>query len=205
MPVTFNTIEGPYSPQNYTLKFLGNIPIRRAFEKSVNVVAVKLNDLVNPKHVVSFANKAGIESPMNPVLSLPLGANEVSMLELTQSYMVFANYGKKVKPVSILRIEDRNGVPLFKHRFRDEQVLDENLVVTLVDVMRGIVDYGTGRGAKLPRPIAGKTGTTSDYKDAWFFGFVPQMVCATWVGNDDNDPMNRVTGDGFLHKCGKPL
>ena len=67
----------------------------------------------------------------------------------------------KVKPVSILRIEDRNGVPLFKHRFKEEQVLDENLVVTLVDTMRGIVDYGTGRGAKLPRPIAGKTGTTS--------------------------------------------
>ena len=194
MPVTFNTIEGPYSPQNYTLKFLGNIPIRRAFEKSVNVVAVKLNDLVGPKTVVSFAKKAGIESSMNPVLSLPLGANEVSMIELMQSYMVFANYGKKVAPVSILRIEDRNGVPLFKHRFKEERVLDENLVSTLVDTMRGIVDYGTGRGAKLPRPIAGKTGTTSDYKDAWFFGFVPQLVCATWVGNDDNDPMNRVTG-----------
>jgi penicillin-binding protein 1A len=193
-PVTFNTIEGPYSPQNYTLKFTGNLPIRRAFEKSVNVVAVKLNDLVGPQHVVSMAKKSGIQSPMNPVLSLPLGANEVTMMELMQSYMVFANYGKKVEPVSILRIEDRNGVPLFKHRFKDEQVLDENLVVTLVDTMRGIVDYGTGRGAKLPRPIAGKTGTTSDYKDAWFLGFVPQLVCATWVGNDDNDPMNRVTG-----------
>ena len=71
-PITFNTIEGPYSPQNYTLKFLGNLPIRRAFEKSVNVVAVKLNDLVGPKNVVSFAQKAGISSPMNPVLSLPL-------------------------------------------------------------------------------------------------------------------------------------
>ena len=94
-PVTFNTIEGFYSPQNYTLKFLGNIPIRRAFEKSVNVIAVKLNDLVGPKHVVSFAKKSGIESPLNPVLSLPLGANEVTMLELMQSYMVFANYGNK--------------------------------------------------------------------------------------------------------------
>ncbi|MGC6367799.1 MAG: transglycosylase domain-containing protein [Candidatus Marinamargulisbacteria bacterium] len=193
-PVTFNTIEGPYSPQNYTLKFSGNLPIRRAFEKSVNVIAVKLNDLVGPKTVVSFANKTGITSPMNPVLSLPLGANEVTMIELMQSYMVFANYGKKVAPVAILKIEDRNGVPLYKHRFREERVLDENLVVTLVDTMRGIVDYGTGRGAKLPRPIAGKTGTTSDYKDAWFFGFVPQMVCATWVGNDGNESMNRVTG-----------
>ncbi len=176
------------------MKFSGNLPIRRAFEKSVNVVAVKLNDLVGPSTVVSMAKKAGIQSDLTPVLSLPLGANEVSMIELVQSYMVFANYGKKVAPVSILRIEDRNGVPLYNHRFKETQVLDENLVVTLVDTMRGIVDYGTGRGAKLPRPVAGKTGTTSDYKDAWFFGFVPQMVCATWVGNDDNQPMNRVTG-----------
>jgi penicillin-binding protein 1A len=194
MPVTFNTIEGPYSPQNYSLKFSGNLPIRRAFEKSVNVIAVKLNDLVGPKTVVSFAQKAGIQSPLSPILSLPLGANEVTMMELTQAYMVFANYGKKVAPVSILRIEDRNGVPLYKHRFKEERVLEENIVVTLVDTMKGIVNYGTGRGAKLPRPIAGKTGTTSDYKDAWFFGFVPQLVCATWVGNDGNEPMNRVTG-----------
>jgi penicillin-binding protein 1A len=193
-PVTFNTTEGPYSPQNYTLTFSGNLPLRRALENSINVIAVKLNDLVGPKTVVSYAHKAGIQSPLTPVLSLPLGANEVTMLELTQSYMVFANYGKKVEPVSILRVDDRNGVPLYTHRFKESQVLDENLVATLVDTMRGIVDYGTGRGAKLPRPIAGKTGTTSDYKDAWFFGFVPQLVCATWVGNDDNDPMNGVTG-----------
>ena len=182
MPVTFNTIEGFYSPQNYTLKFLGNIPIRRAFEKSVNVIAVKLNDLVGPKHVVSFAKKSGIESPLNPVLSLPLGANEVTMLELMQSYMVFANYGTKVPPVAILKIEDRDGVVLYNYRIRETKVINENLVSVLVDTMRGIVDYGTGRGAKLPRPIAGKTGTTSDYKDAWFFGFVPQLVCATGLG-----------------------
>ena len=125
---------------------------------------------------------------------MPLGANEVSMLELTQSYMVFANYGVKVPPVAILRIEDRNGVPLYNYQIQEKKVLNENLVATLVDTMKGIVNYGTGKNAKLPRPIAGKTGTTSDYKDAWFIGFVPQMVCATWVGNDDNDPMNRVTG-----------
>lgn len=193
-PVTFNTIEGPYSPLNYTLTFSGNLPIRRAFEKSVNVVAVKLNNLVGPKNVISIAKKTGIESPLSPILSLPLGANEVSMLELTQAYMVFANYGVKVPPVSILRIEDRNGVPMYEYQIQEKRVLDQNLVATLVDTMRGIVNYGTGRGAKLPRPIAGKTGTTSDYKDAWFIGFVPQMVCATWVGNDNNDPMNRVTG-----------
>ena len=116
------------------------------------------------------------------------------MMELVSAYMVLANKGGKVKPVSILRIEDRNGIPLYKHRIKEQRVLDSNIVAAMVEMMEGIVNYGTGRGAKLPRPVAGKTGTTSDYKDAWFVGFVPQLVCAAWVGNDDNQPMNNVTG-----------
>jgi len=116
------------------------------------------------------------------------------MMELASVYGVFANSGIRVEPVAILRIEDRNGVPLHNHETFEQEVFDRNLIHTLVDMMKGIVNYGTGRGAKLPRPMAGKTGTTTDYKDAWFVGFVPQMVTATWVGNDDNTPMNNVTG-----------
>lgn len=193
-PITFNTIEGTYEPLNYTLKHLGNIPMTKALERSVNVVAVKLNDLVGPQNVVNVARKSGIVSPLKPILSLPLGANEVTMMELTTAYMTFANNGIKVNPVAILKIEDRDGIPLYKHVKREKRVLDANHVAALVEMMQGVVNYGTGRGAKLPRPIAGKTGTTSDYKDAWFMGFVPQMVTAAWVGNDDNDPMKNVTG-----------
>ena len=193
-PITFNTIEGPYEPLNYTLKHLGNIPMTKALERSVNVVAVKLNDLVGPEKVVEAARKSGITSPLKPILSLPLGANEVTMMELTKSYMTFANNGIKVNPVAILKIEDRDGIPLYNHVKREKRVLNANHVAALVEMMQGVVNYGTGRGAKLPRPIAGKTGTTSDYKDAWFMGFVPQMVTAAWVGNDDNTPMNNVTG-----------
>ncbi|MBT5856036.1 PBP1A family penicillin-binding protein [bacterium] len=193
-PVTFNTIEGPYSPKNYNLKYSGKIPMRKALERSINVIAVKLNDLVGPKRVVEVAHQMGIESDLKPVLSLPLGANEVTMLELVQSYMAIANNGISIKPTSILKIEDRDGVPLFKHEIRERKVFDGNTIAALVDMMTGVVNYGTGRNAKLPRPMAGKTGTTSDYKDAWFFGFVPQIVCATWVGNDDNTPMINVTG-----------
>lgn len=193
-PVTFNTIEGPYQPLNYNLKFSGKLPISRALERSVNVVAVKLNDWVGPSNVVDVAKRIGITSPLKPILSLPLGANEVTMLELMSTYMVFANGGIKVEPTAILRIEDRDGIPLYKHSIKEKKVYDANLIATLVEMMEGVVNYGTGRGAKLPRPIAGKTGTTSDYKDAWFFGFVPQLVTATWVGNDDNTPMINVTG-----------
>lgn len=196
-PVTFNTIEGPYSPNNYTRKFSGWLPMRRALELSVNVVSIKLNDLIGPKKVVDVAKRIGISSPLKPVLSLPLGANEVTMLELLTAYGVFANDGRRVEPTAIVKIEDRDGIPLYNHQPRERKVFDSNLIAALVDMMKGIPNYGTGRNAKLPRPMAGKTGTTSDYKDAWFFGFVPQMVTATWVGNDNNQPMNKVAGGGI--------
>ncbi|MFC1753731.1 transglycosylase domain-containing protein [Thermoproteota archaeon] len=193
-PVTFNTIEGPYAPQNYTHKFLGPLPMRKALENSINVIAIKLNHLVGPKNVVKVAKKIGIESHLLPILSLPLGANEVTMLELVSAYGVFANNGRRVEPCSIIKIVDRDGTILFQNRISEKKVFDPNLIACLVEMMRGVVKYGTGRNANLPRPVAGKTGTTSDYRDAWFFGFVPQLVCAAWVGNDDNTPMQSITG-----------
>ena len=193
-PVTFNTIEGPYSPGNYTQKYIGKIPMRKALEKSVNVVAIKLNHFVGPANVVKVAKDIGIKSELKPVLSLPLGANEVTMLDLVSSYGVFANQGRRVEPVSILRIEDRDGTALFKHQVYEKRVFDSNLIAVLVEMMQGVVKYGTGKNANLPRPVAGKTGTTSDYRDAWFVGFVPQLVTSTWVGNDDNSPMHKMTG-----------
>lgn len=193
-PVTFNTIEGPYAPQNYTQKYLGNIPMRKALERSVNIIAIKLNYLIGPKHMVETAKKIGIKSPLKPILSLPLGANEVTLLELASAYGVFANNGVRVEPTGILRIEDRDGTPLFEHQIREQRVFNANLISTLVDLMKGVVNYGTGKAAKLPRPVAGKTGTTSDYRDALFVGFVPQLVTVTWVGNDDNTPTYKITG-----------
>jgi len=193
-PVTYNTIEGPYSPQNYNKDFIGKIPMRRALQRSINVIAIKLNHLVGPKNVVRVAKQIGITSPLKAILSLPLGANEVTMIELATAYSVFANSGRRVEPTGILRIEDRDGTVLYKHEIRDRKVFDENLIAVLVDMMCNVVKYGTGRNANLPRPIAGKTGTTSDYKDAWFIGFIPQLVTACWVGNDDNTPMTRITG-----------
>lgn len=168
--------------------------MRRALELSVNVVAVKLNDMVTPEAVVRTAKQIGIAADLKPVLSLPLGAFEVTMIDLAAAYGVFANNGIRVEPVSILSIEDRNGTVLYKHQHQEKQVYSRKMILALVDMMTGVLNYGTGRNARLPRPIAGKTGTTSNYKDAWFFGFIPQMVTVAWVGNDDNEPMNQVTG-----------
>lgn len=193
-PISFHTPQGIYSPQNYTKTFSGSIPLQRALERSINVVAIKLTNLIGPQNVVRVARELGIKSPLAAYLSLPLGINEVTMLELASVYSVFANGGKRVEPAAITKIEDREGNVLFKHEIKEEQVFDPNLIYTLVDMLKGVVNQGTGTAARLPRPVAGKTGTTSDYRDAWFFGFVPQLVCATWVGNDDNSPMNKVTG-----------
>ncbi|MEK9657639.1 MAG: penicillin-binding protein 1A [bacterium] len=193
-PVTFNTIEGPYSPRNYTEEFSGNIPLRKALEKSINVIAIKLNYLLGPKTVVETAKRLGIQSPLKPILSLPLGANEVTMLELTKAYGVMANNGVRVEPTGIIRIEDRNGTVLYEHHREETRVVDGKYVSALVQMMQGVVKYGTGINSKLPRPSAGKTGTTSDYRDAWFAGFVPQLVCLTWIGNDDNTPTQRMVG-----------
>jgi len=192
--ISFNTIEGVYTPQNYNKKFRGLLPMRRALELSVNVVAVKLNDMVTPEAVVRTAKQIGIAAELKPILSLPLGAFEVTMIDLAAAYGVFANNGIRVEPVSILSIEDRNGTVLYKHQHQEKQVYSRKMILALVDMMTGVLNYGTGRNARLPRPIAGKTGTTSNYKDAWFFGFIPQMVTVAWVGNDDNEPMNQVTG-----------
>ncbi len=197
MPVTFNTIEGPYSPQNYTKTFLGGLTLRKALEKSENVVAVKVIDLIDPSNVIVTCRKFGIKSYLAPILSLSLGSVEVNMLEMATAYSVIANSGVKVEPVTIIRIEDRNGNELFKHSITQTRVFDANVVNTLVDMMKGVVLYGTGTAALINRPMAGKTGTTSDYRDAWFFGFIPQMLTITWVGNNDNSPMNDVTG-GFI-------
>ena len=193
-PVTFNTIEGPYSPRNYTQKYLGNLPMRKALERSVNVVAIKLNYLVGPENVVNVTKKIGIKSNLKPILSLPLGANEVTMLDLVSSYGAFANAGRRVEPTAIIRIEDRDGIPLYEHKLKEERVASAKHVAVLVDMLKGVVKFGTGKNANLPRPVAGKTGTTSDYRDAWFVGFVPQLVCAAWVGNDDNSSTYKITG-----------
>jgi len=193
-PVTFNTIEGPYSPQNYSQKYKGPLSMRKAFEKSVNIIAIKLNYLIGPKNVIKVAKKLGIKSHLLPVLSLPLGANEVTMMEITTAYGVIATLGNYTEPTAILRIEDRDGTALYENTPKTQKVYDTNLLSALVDMMKGIVKFGTGKLANLPRPVAGKTGTTSDYRDAWFIGFVPQLVCSAWVGNDDNSPTVKMTG-----------
>jgi len=195
-PVTYNTVEGPYSPINFTLEYLGPVTLRQALEKSINVVAVKLANMLGVANVIATARGAGIVSPMAPVLSLTLGASEVSPLEMGVAYCTFANGGYKVKPISILRIEDRHGTEIYRYEKPEEKnrVFEGTHIAALIDMMRGVVLRGTGARSYIGRPMAGKTGTTTDHRDAWFIGFIPQYVSLCWVGNSDNTEMNKVTG-----------
>ncbi|MFH1429219.1 MAG: penicillin-binding protein 1A [Candidatus Margulisiibacteriota bacterium] len=193
--VTYNTIFGPYSPTNFSQQFFGPMMLQEALQRSINNIAVRVINLIGPSNVVKTAQKLGIKSPLQPVLSLTLGSSEVNMLEMVSAYGVLANSGIRVEPTAITKITDRDGNVLYKHTIREKQVFEPNPIHILITMMRRVVMYGTGRGANIPnRPIAGKTGTTDDYKDAWFIGFIPQMVTAAWVGNDNNISMDRVTG-----------
>jgi penicillin-binding protein 1A len=194
-PVTFNTIMGQYSPQNYTKDFKGAVTLKRALELSLNVVAVKISDMIKPSSIIITCRDLGIRVPLAPVLSLTLGASEIPVLEHAAAFCTFANGGVRVEPVSILRIEDRAGNVLYRHQIAPRRVFEARYVHALVYMLRGVMQRGTGQGANIPGyDLAGKTGTTSDYRDAWFMGFAPNLMTAVWVGNDDNSVMQEVTG-----------
>ncbi|MFA5927800.1 MAG: PBP1A family penicillin-binding protein [Candidatus Margulisiibacteriota bacterium] len=197
-PVTYNTVAGLYSPLNFTKIYLGPLMLEEALKKSVNNIAVRLINLVGPENVIKTAEQLGIKSKLQPILSLTLGSCEVNMLEMASAYGVLANGGIRAEPILITKITDREDNILFKQQINENSVYDANLISILVGMMQKVVQYGTGTAAILPdRPVAGKTGTTDAHKDAWFIGFIPQMVVAAWVGNDDNIPMNKVTGGSY--------
>jgi penicillin-binding protein 1A len=134
----------------------------------------------------------GIKSHLEPGLALTLGASEVTLLELTSAYGTFANSGIWVEPIFIIKIEDRSNVMLYKSSINENRALDNNIAAVMVDLMKGVLIRGTGVRGRIDRPSAAKTGTTQEFRDAWFIGFVPQLVTGVWAGNDDNTPMQGV-------------
>jgi penicillin-binding protein 1A len=148
--------------------------------------------MVGIQSAIDVARRMGIKSHLEPGLALTLGVSELSLQELTSAYGVFANSGIRVPPTSITKIEDRDGVTLYKHTIREKRALNTNTAAIMIDLMKGVLTRGTGVRGQIPRPAAAKTGTTEEYRDAWFGGFVPQLVTGVWVGNDDNTSMKGV-------------
>ena len=183
---------GTWQPRNFDGKFHGSVTVRQALERSLNIPSIKLLERVGIQNAIEVAQKMGIKSRLEPGLSLALGASEVSLLEMTSAFGVFANAGVRVEPTAIIKVESRDGVTLYNNRVVERRVLDENVAAIMVDVMKGVLIRGTGVRGQIDRPAAAKTGTSQEFKDAWFIGFVPQLVTGVWVGNDDNTPMRGV-------------
>jgi penicillin-binding protein 1A len=188
-----------WKPDDYEGRFEGDISLTRAFAKSSNVIAAELTDEVGASVVAKTAHRLGIVSPLDAVASLALGTSTVTPLELTSAYAPFANGGEGVIPYGIVRIRTRAGKVLFTRQGAGAgEVISPANLAQMTGLFVESVTTGTGRSARLAeRPTAGKTGTTQDYRDAWFVGFTADLVCGVWIGNDDNAPMKRATGGGL--------
>jgi penicillin-binding protein 1A len=185
-----------WSPENFTRTYQGNVTLRRALAQSLNVPTVRLLLAVGIDETVKFAKNLGISSPLLAVPALALGSSDVTLLDLTSAYAVFANQGVRQPPVAILSITDSSGRTLFANDALPAQVMRPQTAYLITNLLKGVVEQGTGWKARaLGRPIAGKTGTTNDYRDAWFIGYTPELVAGVWVGYDDQRSLGpRATG-----------
>lgn len=184
-PVTYRWGNQEWSPENYDRKYLGPITLREALAYSKNVVTVKLVDAIGIDDVKDFAIKAGIQSYIPRELAIALGSISVSPLELTTAYSVFANNGIKIKPIAIRYITDSKGSLLEENLPEGDQILNSDVASQLTSLLRDVILYGTGTRANIGITVSGKTGTTNDYRDAWFIGYTSHLVAGVWVGYDD--------------------
>jgi penicillin-binding protein 1A len=175
-----------WTPENFTHLYQGKVTLRKALAQSLNVPTVRLLASIGIDEAVRFAHKVGIKSHLHAVLPLALGSSDVTLLELTAAYAVFANHGIKMSPVAILMVTDSNGKVLYVNDAVPAQAVRPETAYIITNLLKGVVERGTGWKAQmLGRPVAGKTGTTNDYRDAWFIGYTPALVAGVWVGFDD--------------------
>jgi len=213
-PVEYSDPDGGtyWAPKNYDKNFMGPITFRNALAHSRNVVTVKILEDIGVGYALKFIKSLGIESPIKRDLSIALGTSGISMLELTSAFAVFANGGERVKPIFIKKIVTMKGkvleenTPYIELEEKEEEeetpetpspVLKERAISVqnafiMTHLLQGVVQHGTGQRAKvLGRPIAGKTGTSSDYSDAWFIGYTPSLLTGVWVGFDDKTSLGK--------------
>ena len=185
-PVTFETPTGPYSPHNYDERYEGIITLRRALAQSRNIPALKLANRVGIKTVIDYAERFGITSKLPPYLPVALGAAEITPLEQTSAYSVFPDDGVRATPRYISKVTDYEGRVLEDDYPEVKDVISSRTARIMTAMLHEVVLHGTAIAAsKMPFPLAGKTGTTNDFTDAWFVGFSPAMTCGVWVGFDE--------------------
>ncbi len=186
---------GGWRPHNYERRYRGVVTLSEAFANSINTVAVQVAQRAGIHNVIDVARRLGITAKLGAHPSLALGTSVVSPLELTCAYAAVASGGHAARPHAILTIADREGHVLYRRAgSRAPRVLAPGVVAEMDRLLARVLVDGTGRAAQLDRPAAGKTGTSQDFRDAWFVGYAPGLVAGVWVGNDNNSPMKGVTG-----------
>jgi penicillin-binding protein 1A len=188
-----------WKPENYTHEYFGSVTLTQALAMSLNTVAVRLGLEVGAKNVVRTAHRLGIASKLEANVSIALGTSEVSVIELVGAYAPFANGGQASNPHVVTRIRTAEGKVLYARPNEPAgQVIDARSVAMMNTMMQETLLSGTARKAELPGWMAaGKTGTSQDYRDAWFIGYTPNLVTGVWLGNDDNSPTKKATGGGL--------
>lgn len=186
---------GDWEPSNFSEKFFGELTLEQATALSINSIAISLTEEVGRKNVIEVANSHGLTEIL-PLRSLALGSQASSLLELTTAYLPYANFGQYIEPYGILSVATSDGVQIYERpKYKGKRIITSKTLGHINEVLKTSVNQGTGRRAQIPnRDVAGKTGTTSEYRDAWFVGYVPNMVTGVWVGSDDYSPMYKVTG-----------
>ena len=175
-----------WKPENYESKFYGLISLREGLIHSRNLATVRLMERLGVRNVISFAQRLGIKSSLSPDLSLALGSSSVTLLELTSAFGVFANEGIYVEPAAVVAVHDSNGKILEEHLPVAKRVMQRETAYIVTNILMDVIQRGTGRRARvLEKALAGKTGTTNDFTDAWFVGFSPNLVASVWVGFDN--------------------
>ncbi len=188
------SVEG-WSPRNYGRRYLGRVTLREAFARSLNSVAVRVSERAGRDRVVAAAKRLGITSKLAGHPSIALGTSEVTLLELTGAYATFANQGRGAWPYGILEVRGPEGEVLYARAGGGPgRLVGPRVVEDMTDLMAATVIWGSGKAANPGRPAAGKTGTSQDFRDAWFVGYTAEVVAGVWLGNDDGAPMDRVTG-----------
>jgi penicillin-binding protein 1A len=183
-----------WAPVNYSREFHGEVRLRYALKRSINIPAVKLTMLVGPEAVSDYAHDMGIRTRLPEIYSIALGSAEVRLIDMVRAYAVLANQGILLEPYAVERIEDRNGRVLEMHSAVSREVVPAQTAYIVTSMLESVIDSGTGWAARawgFQHPAAGKTGTTNDYTDAWFVGYTPKIACGVWVGFDDRRSLGK--------------
>jgi len=200
-PISVRSGNAVWQPQNYDLKFHGHVTVREALAHSYNIPAVRAAIDAGVPNVVKEASTIGIQSRLEPYPSIALGSFEVTPLEIAYAYSAFANLGVKAEPISILAVATRDGKLLESREVKMRRVAPANVCYVMNDILKDVLNYGTGSKARqlgFERAFAGKSGTTSNYRDAWFIGYSPRILSLVWVGFDDGHSVRLSGGDACV-------